>query len=675
VKQFGSSTAVVGETIRLNDLPFVIVGVAPETFHGFMNESEPALYLSIGMQNTMSPGEEWLDSAGTQWLNILGRMKPGVTAGEAQASLQPLWSSTLRQHVDVIKVRDESARKRLLAKSLTIRPAAQGINQLEGQWRKPLTALLAMVGLLLLIACANVANLLVARAVMRNREIAIRLAIGAGRWQVARQSLAESVMIAVVGGTIGTVASFGLIRGLLAVLPQGMAGSVLSAKPDFTVLGFSLLLVLLTTLLFGVLPALQATRVDPMAALRDQSATASASGLQTRWRQGLVIGQIGLSLALLSGAGLFAKTLLNLLSHNPGFVPERLLTFSIDPRLSGYSVDRGLTLYRNLIDRLEQTPNVEAVAIAEDAPLSGSERSSNVRVEGFTASTDEDANTDRNAVGPVFFKTMKSALVSGREFDRRDLMTSTKVAVVSEAFARHFLPGKNAVGKRMAIGGGTGGLDIEIVGVVKDVDNLSLREMPKPMLYLPLEQSYAGVKQIQRAAFFVRSRGESADMERSLRAIVRQFDANLPVFNLRGMTEQVNDSMYTDRLSATLASAFGVLAVLLAAVGLYGVVAYSVARRTVEIGIRLALGALPGQVVRLVMREVALLAGAGVLLGLPTAYALGRLMSAQLYGVKAESMEIFCAAIVVILVAAGLAGFVPAYRASGVDPKTALRYE
>ncbi|HMF77329.1 MAG TPA: ABC transporter permease, partial [Bryobacteraceae bacterium] len=674
-KQFGSSEAVVGKTVRLNDLPFVIVGVAPETFHGFMNEDEPALYMAITMRDTLSPGAGWLDSSGSQWLNILGRMKPGVTAEQAQASLRPLWSATLRRHLDEMKVRNESARKRLLAKNLALRPAAQGINQLEGAWRKPLTALLAMVGLLLLIACANVANLLVARAVMRNREIAVRLAIGASRWQVARQSLAESLLLAAAGGTIGTAVSFGLIRGLLVVLPEGMAGTALSAKPDFVVLGFSLLLVLLTTLLFGVLPAMQSTRVDPMPALRDQSATASASGLQTRWRQGLVIGQIGLSLALLVGSGLFAKTLLNLLSHDPGFVPERLLTFYIDPRLSGYSVERGLALYRALLERLGHAPNVESVALAEISPLSNSESSSNITVEGFSANTDENSNTDRNAVGPSYFKTMKSPLVSGREFSPRDLVHSAKVAVVSEAFARRFLAGKNAVGKRMALGGGGSGLDIEIVGVAKDANNLSLRDAPKPMLYMPLEQSYASAKQIRAAAFLVRSRGEGTDMERSARAIVRQVDANLPVFGVRTMVERVNESIYTDRLSAMLATAFGVLAMLLAAVGLYGVVAYSVARRTVEIGIRLALGALPGQVVKLVMQEVALLAGAGVLVGLPAAYALGRLMSAQLYGVKAESADVVCGATAVILLAAAVAGFVPAYRASGVDPKTALRYE
>jgi predicted permease len=639
-----------------------------------MNAEDPKIYTSIAMKDTLSPAVEWLDSPGTQWLNILGRVKAGTTAGQAAASLQPLWHATLRQHVGGMKVRNANARKRLLAKSLTIHPAAQGINQLESAWRKPLTALLAMVGLLLLIACANVANLLVARAVMRNREIAVRLAIGASRWQVARQSLAESLILAAASGAIGTAVSFALIRGLLAVLPEGLAEGTLSAKPDVAVLGFSLLLVMLTTLLFGVLPALQATQVDPMPALRDQSATASASGLQTRWRQGLVIGQIALSLTLLVGAGLFAETLVNLLSHSPGFAPERLLTFSIDPRLSGYSVEHGLSLYRNLLDRLAQAPNIESAAIAELSPLSDSEASSNVTVEGFTANTDEDAQTDRNVVGPGYFKTMKSALVSGREFDRRDLTASAKVAVVSEAFARHFLPGRNAVGKRMALGGG-GKLDVEIIGVVKDVDNLSLRETPKPMLYTPLEQSYAGAKEIRAVTFFVRTRGDSADMERRARAMVRQFDVHLPVFNVHTMVEQVNRSIYTDRLSAMLAMAFGVLAMLLAAVGLYGVVAYSVARRTVEIGIRLALGALPSQVVRLVMKEVALLAGAGVLVGLPAAYALGRLMSTQLYGVNAENMYIFCAATGVILLAAALAGFVPAYRASGVDPKTALHYE
>ena len=675
VEHFGADAGVINRKITINGHPFVIIGVAPRSFNGFLAGQNPALYVPTAMKREISPGWDGFGKAGVHWLNIFGRPEPGVSRDRALASLRPVWTATLRRHIAEIGVRNARARERLAAKPLDFHPASQGINSMEKEWRKPLTVLLAMVALLLAIACANVANLLVGRAMLRSRELAVRVAVGASRWQVVRQSLAESLVLACAGGAVGTASSFVMVRGLIAVLPADVAGHWLSVRPDSAVLGFSFLLVAITTLLFGVFPSLQSARVDPMTALKDQSATSSASGSQARWRQALVAAQLAVSLALLIGAGLFAKTLINLLAHDPGFRPERLLTFSIDPQLSGYSLERGRALYRDLERRLAALPGVESVAIAEFSPLSHSESSTNVTVEGYTPRQDEDNDADTNAIGPGFFRTIGTPIVAGREFTSANREGAPKMVVVNQAFARHFFAGRGAIGKRMKVGAGTSPLNLEIIGVVKDADNLSLRETVKPMYYLPLEQDYERVTRIRSVCFFLRSRVDLQPLEHDVRAAVRAIDPDLPVFNVLSMVQRIDEAVYTDRMSAVLAVAFGILAMLLAGVGLYGVVAYSVARRTVEIGVRLAIGASPRQMLALVMKEVALLVVAGILVGVPLASALTRLMSSQLYGVAPESTGIFSASIALIAILAAFAGLIPAARASTINPNQALRYE
>ncbi len=673
-EHFGNSAAALNQKIAVNGHPFLIIGVAPREFNGFLTGQSLAMFLPISMMLQISPGWEDFDRPGMHWLNIIGRLKAEVSKAQATASLRPLWVSMVRDDIDHVGVKDQAARQRLLAKPIELHSAAQGINELEAQWKKPLTALLAMVGLLLIIACGNLANLLIARAVARTREIAVRVAVGADRWQVIRQSLAESLVLAVAGGMIGTVLSFFLVRSLTALLPTDVTGDWLTAKPDITVLAFSVLLMLTTIVLFGVLPAMQAARVDPMPALKDQSSNASPRGAQTRWRWALVAGQLAVSLCLLVGAALFSKTLVNLLAHDPGFRPNHLMTFSVDPRFSGYSVDTGRSLYHEIREKLTQLPGVQSVSIAEFSPLSQSEASSNVTVEGFHPRADEDTYSDENAVGPGFFRTLGTALVGGREFDDHDREGSAKVAIVNEAFVRHFIRNRNPVGTRMEVGAGQP-LDTDIVGVVKDAQNLSLRETVKPTFYVPFDQSYKQQKQIRQAAFFMRAQSDLPALERSVRALVRNINSALPVYGARTMTEKVDESIYTERLIATLATAFSVLAMLLAAIGLYGLMAYSVARRTAEIGIRLALGAMPRQVLQMVMKEVLLLASAGVMIGLPAAYVLARLLESQLYGVKAGNAASFCFSVGILVAAAAIAGIVPAWRATSVDPKDALRYE
>ncbi|HEX4230888.1 MAG TPA: ABC transporter permease [Bryobacteraceae bacterium] len=674
MKHYNGSAAALNQKLLVNGYPFTVVGVVQDGFNGLLLGDAAAIFVPISMKAEVTPGWRETDDPKTRWINLLGRIRAGNARGAALAALQPVWTAALADELAALKVHSADAQKRLLTTRLALHPAASGINDLESRWRKPLTALLAMVGLLLVIACANLANLLIARAVGRGREIAVRLAVGAGRWRVIRQMLAESLVLAVVGGALGIGLSFAMVRGLIAALPRSYGEGILTTVPDAAVLVFSVGLVAVTTFLFGLLPALQAGRVDVMPALKDQGAASSGSGVHTRWRQTLVAGQLALSVSLLIAAALFAKTLIGLLQHDPGFRPDRLLVFSIDPRLSGYKTDRGLALYRGVLDRLRQLPGVSLVSVAGNGPLAGDESSTNITVEGYQARADENMDADTNSVGADYFRTLGTPLVRGREIEERDQTSSAPVAVVNEAFVRRFLAGKDPIGKRMEKGSG-GKLDIEIVGVVKDAVNLNLREVPKPTYYVPLEQSYAHTAAIPNATFFLRTSGDTKALEKSVRALVRTFDQNLPVYNVATMKDVVNHSVYTDRMTAILASAFGALALLLAGVGLYGVVAYSVARRTTEIGIRLALGAQPGQVLRMVMREVILLTCAGLAVGLPGAYWLARLVASELYGVRPDDGTVFLLASLVMAGVAAAAGLIPALRAASVDPKTALRYE
>jgi predicted permease len=686
VEHFGGSLSALHQVTHINGQPFTIVGVAPASFSGILSASKPDLFVPINARPLILRGWLGLNQPGAQWLTIFGRLNPGVTRSQALVSLQPVWKSTLRQHIDLLNINDADYRRRALNKPLALHSASQGINQLEAQWHKPLNALLAMVILLLLIACANVANLLVARALARRRDVAIRVALGANRWRLLRLSLAESVLIAFAGGLAGVALAFGFLRLLLTALPQRMVGTTVSARLDPSVLVFIFLAVLLTNLLFGFLPALFTSRADSMPALKDQSANTSASGSHTRWRRLLVAAQLGLSLALLVGAGLFGKSLSMLLSHNPGFVPEHLLTFTLDSRLSGYTMSGGSQIYDEILQRLRNLPNVESAAIAETGPLFNSRSRTNVSVEGFTPANTEEANSDINAVGPGYFHTLETPLIAGREFTIADNDEAQFVAIVNQAFAQHFFAGQSPIGKHMHRGSNGPPFEIEIVGLVRDTNTVSLRDAQSPAYYVPLDQYWAAEREIRhstmhstapahRASFFVRSTANLLDLERDLRKIVHAIAPNVPVYDLKTMTERVNDSIYTERLSALLALLFGAVAALLAAVGLYGVVAYSVTRRTPEIGIRLALGAVPSHVLRLVMQEVAVLAAISIFIGIPAALAMAQLMNSQLYGVEPGSVEVFLAAVSVVLTCALLAGFIPAYRASRVDPKEALRYE
>jgi len=540
------------------------------------------------------------------------------------------------------------------------------------QWQKPLVVLMAMVGLLLLIGCANIANLLIARATTRQREIAIRLAIGATRGSLVRQLLTESLLVALAGGLLGLALSTILTDGLLRLLPPDEAGGWLKPTIDVQVLLFSIAVSTVTGLLCGIIPAWQATRPDVAPSLKEQSTSSSVSRTHATFRKLLVVAQISLSLLLLIGAGLLARSFVNLATHNPGFRSENLLTFSLDPLLSGYTPERASSFYRQLSERLQTAPGVQKVASAMFSPFSDTDASTNVSVEGHPYREDEDTDCRMDGISPGYFHTLGLPLVAGREFTSADNHDAPKVAIVNETFVRYFFGDASPIGRRMAPGGGNSvKLNIEIVGVVHDSQWSNLRDKPQRFYYLPNEQLTSS----GRITYFVRTALPPEQVGSEMRTLVQQLNPAIAVFDMKTMQVRIDNSIYTDRLIATLAGAFGVLATLLAAIGLYGVIAFMVARRTTEIGIRMALGAVERDVLRMVMREVALLVAAGILIGVPAAFALGGLVESQLFGLKAADPLVFSGGALLLALIALAAGWIPARRAMRISPIQALKYE
>lgn len=530
---------------------------------------------------------------------------------------------------------------------------------------------MVMVGLVLLIACANVANLLVARATARQREIAIRLAVGATRLKLVRQLMVESGILALSGGLLALFLSQNLTAGLLSLLPAGATGGWLTPQLDLRLLCYSLVLSLITGLLFGLAPALQTLRSSVAPALKNQTGGMSASGTQSRTREGIIVAQICISLLLLTGAVLFTRSLVNLARSNPGFRADRLVTFTIDPSLSGYPLDHRLTLFRELEQKLASFPGVESSAQAALVPLGGWGWGNGIKAPGTRNAGREYAYCAENSVSPGYFRTIGVPLLAGREFTPNDRAAASKVAILNQSFARFVFEDSNPIGRHIEIG--STGTDAEIVGVVKDSLYGDLREKTPQILYVPFEQG--GDEFTRQSAFFVRVRGDERGIMTGVRAMVRRLDPNLPIDRLTSMKLLIQDSIYTDRLMATLAIAFGVLAALLAAVGLYGTVSYSVARRTREFGISLVLGAAPQSLLLFVMREVGWLIAIGVGLGVPASYVLARLAESQLYEVRAHDPLALTAATLLIAAITLLAGLVPALRAMHVEPVNALRYE
>ena len=669
-RRFGNDPSILGGTLVVNGHPLTIVGVSARGFSGIQSDQAADLMVPVMMKAQMSSTWNDLDNRRSRWLTVIARLKPGVSREEAETRMNVLYSQINRQELADIPGASGRFQERFLAKKLHLLPGARGVSDLRDDVSTPLIVLMCMVGLVLLIACANVANLLLARTTSRSRELAVRLALGAGTGRIVRQQLVESLLLALAGAVLGVIIASWTGALLLSVLPGETGSSTLSADPDMRMVLFALGLSVVTALVFGIGPALAATRAAVVTALKDEAGSVAGGGRQARVRRGLVIAQVALSMLLLAGAGLFARTLFNLRTVDPGFDVEHMLTFSVDPSLNGYSQERIHALATRMHEELAAIPGVLRVSAAESSVLSGDAWSSTIRVDGYQPKEGENMNPLFNGVGPAFFETMGMTLLDGREFDERDTREAPRVAVINAAMARYFFGDGPAIGRRFGIAGGSP-TDIEIVGVVADTRSLSLRDEPQRSVYLPYRQS----TDLTALTFYVRTTAGMPPPSAAVQAAVKRVDGSLPIYGTKLMTAQVSESLFVDRMVATLSVAFGGLATLLAAIGLYGVMSFAVARRTREIGIRMALGAERARVLWLVLREAAVLTSIGIALGIAGAVYLSRQIESQLFGLSPLDPPTLAGSLVLLSAVALLAGYVPARRASGIDPLIALRAE
>ena len=671
-RRFGANPNVLNQEVRINDHVMTIVGVAPPRFVGVDMAGSADLFVPLMMKAQMTPTWNDLDSWRSRWITVMGRLKPGVSHEQAAAALNVLYRQLLQEDVKTMpRMPPGSFRERFLAKNLIVLPGHKGRSSLRQQFSTPLIVLMGMVGLVLLIACANVANLLLARAASQQKEVAIRLALGAGRWRVVRTRLTESFVLALGGALIGVLFAWWTTSVLIDTLPFQRAVLTLSADPDPRVVLFAIVISSVTALLFGLAPAFQATKPALTSALKEQAGSLAGSGRQARFRKGLVVAQVALSVLLLAGAGLFARSLYNLRTLNPGFVTDNLLQFSVDPALSGYSRERSLALFTQMQEQLGALPGATSVAAAVVPAMTESMWSSTVNVQGYERKEGEDTNPAVNAVAPGYFATMGMPLVIGRDFRASDVEGAPQVAIINETMAKYFWGNENPIGKRFGWGRNEGTYPIEVVGVVRDSRFATLRDEVPRFVYTPWTQQ----ESLDTMTFYVRMRGEATGMPNTVRQVVQRLDPNLPIFDMKTMEAQVDESLFIERLVASLSLLFGALATVLAAVGLYGVMSYTVSRRTREIGIRMALGAARTSVLWMVLREVATMAAAGIVLGLPVAIGLSRFVQSQLYGLSPTDPMTLAVATVILGSVAMFAGYVPARRATRVDPMLALRYE
>ena len=671
--RFGGDPNVIGKKVVVNGYPLTVVGVSRAGFSGVEPGYSPQIRIPITMQDELPRGPfPQLNDRRRRFVQAFGRLKPGMTLEKAQAGLQPLFHQILDMEVQAPAFAKATpyVREQFLKMSMDLLPASKGRSELRRQFSKPLLALMAIVGLVLLIACSNLANLLIARASARQKEIAVRLALGASRRRLVGQLLGESLLLSSLGGAAGLALAALMDKALIGFLPAETTPLTLSGTPDARVLGFTLLISLCTGIVFGLVPALQATRPQLAPTLKDQGGPVAAASATLR--KSLVVAQVALSLLLLVGAGLFTRSLQNLKELNPGFETRNLLAFAVEPTLDGTKPERALEYYRQLTERMKALPGVTSTALAVIPVLAGWEWDNGLTVEGYTAKQGEMVDPHMQFASPGFFETLKIPLLRGRDFTIKDSQGAPKVGIVNEKFAKSYFGDAGALGRHVGMGIDPGTkTDIEIVGVVGDTKYESMREEVPYELYIP----YVQTKFVNGMYAYLRTRGDPANLFSTVRQAAQSLDAGVPMYEMRTLDQQVENSLVTERLLAALSAVFGSLATLLAAVGLYGVMAFMVARRTREIGIRMALGAGRKSVMWLVMREVSLLAAIGLSIGLPAAWVLTRLVQSQLFGIQPSDPLTMLVAALGIACVAIVAGYLPARKATGIDPMRALRFE
>jgi predicted permease len=668
-RRFGGDPQIVGRTISLNNYPFTIIGVTPQGFHGVEIGSAPDVRIPILMDGQVRPrpGPPIFEQRGSWWLGVMARLNPGISIEQAQAATDTIFQ--IAREPDVRRnTGDTTDDRNFRSLRIQLDSAKTGASNLTRQFSQPLIILMCLVGVVLLIACLNVANLLLARAASRQKEIAIRLSLGAGRIRLVRQLLTEGFLLSILGAALGLLFARWGTNVLLGFLPQGRNSTVLEIKPDLRVIGFTLGVTVLTGLLFGLVPAIQATRPNLIPALKNDAVV--LGGGNRRWELGrlLIVLQVALSLLLLIGAGLFARSLRNLKAVDIGYHTDQVVTMALDPAQNGYKIERLRNFYGQLSERLAALPGVKTISFARNVPMSGSYSRFGIEVPGYQPRPGEEMAVLFNQIGPQFFATLGAPVLQGREFTAQDTPESPKVAIVDQSVARCFVGSENPLGKRITL---ENYKDLEIVGVVADAKYRNLKESVPKTAYIP----YSQYEQLGQRILCVRAAGDPGALVAAIRQEVRNLDPNLPVFDVKTFAEQINDSVSRERLVALLSSFFSLFALLLASMGLYGVMTFSVARRTREIGIRMALGARARNVLWQVLRETLLLALIGVALGLPAALAASRLAEGLLFGLTATDPLTIALATLVMITIAVLAGYLPARKAARIDPMVALRYE
>jgi predicted permease len=668
--RLGGRPDVIGETIRVNGQPLTIIGVAPEGFDGTTLGARPLVYVPITMRAALMPGFTGYDNRRAYWAYVFARLQPGVSMEQAEAAVNAAYTPIITDVEAPLQTgMSEQAMSRFLTKRVTLEDGRRGQSSVHQEARTPLLLLFATAGIVLLIACANIANLLLARGANRGMEMAVRLSLGARRGQVLTQLLTESLVLAVLGGLASLVVARWTLAGIGSLLPPEAASS-LTLQLSVPVALFAGVLAIATGLLFGMFPALHSTRSDLVSTIRANAGNLSVTRGAARFRSTLVTAQIALSMALLITAGLFLRSLTNISRVDLGLRTENVVTFSVSPRLSGYEFDRARLLLERLENELAATPGVTAVTASLVPILANNSWGSDVHVEGFERGPDTDANARFNEVGPGYFAALGIPLLSGREFTAADDVGRPRVAVVNEAFARKFGLGRDAVGKFIS-SDGSNNLDTEIIGVVRDAKYNQVKGEVPPVFFRPWRQN----ERTGALTFYVRTGIEPAPIVRGVQSVVAGLDPDLPVQNLKTLPQQVNENIFMDRMISTLSATFAALATVLAAVGLYGVLAYTVTRRTREFGVRMAVGADSRQVRWMVLRQVGAMLLIGGVVGIAAALALGRVAAALLYDVGGSDPIAIIAAAVLLAGFALAAGFVPAQRAASVDPLKALRYD
>jgi predicted permease len=673
-QMLAADPAVIGRTITINGMPFTVIGVMPASFYGVeLNEDSPDMWLPNTMQQEAMVRPSLLNPHGLFWLHLIGRRKDGISVQQAQT-----WVTGQVQQFMVAREGGQVSEKRrqeIRQIHVELLPAEHGLSHLREQYAQPLAILSGVVMMVLLIACANLANFMLAKAASREREISTRLALGASRSRILRQTFTETLLLSSLGGILGLLLAFWGTRLLIDFVVAGAKHTALDAAPDQRVLAFTFAVSLLTGILFGVAPALRASRLSVAPALNATARTAAGAGGRSSrlLPKILVTAQVMLSLVLLAGAGLFLRTLKNLQNQDFGFNRRNVLLVQFNAKFAGYKSEQLDGLYERILDRLDALPGVRSAALAGSPPISTGSWDSPIFVQGYTPAPDEDISTLINRVSPRYFETLGIPVLLGRPIESQDIATSTKAVVVNQTMADHFFPHGDALGHQFSIADPAVPGSWQIVGVVRDTKYNSPREKAQRMIYLPLAQLTGDDKFAYR--LHLQTIGDPASVTGEVRAALAEIDPNLPILEVKTISEQVDGFMDNERLISQLSSFFSLLALALASICLYGVMTYNVVRRTNEIGIRIALGAQANRVLWMVLKESMWLLGIGVVLGVPTTLAATRLVQAQLFGLSPSDPVTLAAAVMIIAMVTLAAAYLPARRAMGVDPIVALRYE